>query len=230
MALLGQRAENEWVGMRCGIMDQLVSAAGKEGHAILIDCRSLQIEPVPLPPGLAVVVLDTGTRRGLVDSAYNERRQQCESAADFFQVRALRDVDPDRFQQVASQLDEPMRRRALHVVTENDRTLQASDAMRRGEVAALGVLMKKSHASLRDDFEVSSDALNTMVEIALAQPGCYGARMTGAGFGGCAMAIVDLAAAEPFAATVAETYQAATGNTPAVYVCQATNGAEVVAG
>ncbi len=228
MARLGQRAENDWVGMRCGIMDQLISAAGLADHALLIDCRSLTLEPVPLPPALAVVVLDTGTRRGLVDSAYNERRQQCESAAEFFHVKALRDIDPDIFQQASSQLEEPMRRRALHVVTENERTLQAADALRRSETTALGVLLKKSHASLRDDFEVSSDALNTMVELALAQPGCYGARMTGAGFGGCALAIVDLPVAQSFAANVAEQYQAATGNTPAVYVCRATNGAEVV--
>ena len=196
MAKLGQKAENQWVGVNCGIMDQLVSAAGREGHALLIDCRSLETEPVPLPAGVAVVVLDTSTRRGLVDSAYNERRSQCESAAKFFQVAALRDVSLDTFQQLSSGLDDVTRRRALHVITENDRTLQAVEAMRRGEVAALGVLMNKSHESLRDDYEVSSDALNAMVEIAQAHPACHGARMTGAGFGGCAVALVDAEAAE----------------------------------
>ncbi|HUT11553.1 MAG TPA: galactokinase [Thermoguttaceae bacterium] len=228
MARLGQRAENEWVGVNCGIMDQLISAAGKADHALLIDCRSLETQPVPFPPGVAVAVLDTGTRRGLVDSAYNERRAQCESAADFFQVPALRDVDPDLFQRLAQGLDDTTQRRAMHVITENDRTLQAADAMRRGEVRALGVLMNKSHESLRDDYEVSSDALNAMVESAQAHKACYGARMTGAGFGGCAMALIDAAAAEDFAEKTAAAYQEATGNTPAVYVCRATNGAEVV--
>jgi len=230
MAKLGQRAENEWVGVNCGIMDQLISAAGKADHALLIDCRSLQTQPVPFPPGVAVVVLDTGTRRGLVDSAYNERRAQCESAAHFFQVPALRDVDLDLFQRLAHDLDETTRHRAMHVITENDRTLQAAHAMRRGEVHALGVLMNKSHASLRDDYEVSSNALNAMVLSARAHDACYGARMTGAGFGGCAVALIDAAAADDFAEKTAATYQEKTGNTPAVYVCRATNGAEVVAG
>jgi len=230
MAKLGQRAENRWVGVNCGIMDQLISAAGKADHALLIDCRSLGTQPVPFPPGVAIAVLDTGTRRGLVYSAYNERRAQCESAADFFQVPALRDVDCDLFQRLAQGLDETTQRRALHVITENDRTLQAADAMRRGEVRALGVLMNKSHESLRDDYEVSSDALNAMVECARTHEACYGARMTGAGFGGCAVALIDAAAAEDFAEKTAAAYQQATGNSPAVYVCRATNGAEVVVG
>ena len=229
MALAGQTAENQWVGMRCGIMDQLISAAGQAGHALLIDCRSLGIEPVPLPPpGVVVIVLDTGTRRGLVDSAYNERRRQCEAVAERFQVRALRDVSSEMLAQQNGSLEATMLRRARHVVSENERTLEAVAAMRRGDVAALGALMEQSHRSLRDDYEVSSDALNAMVEIARVQPGCYGARMTGAGFGGCAMALVQAEAAETFAATVAPRYQAATGHTPAVYVCRATDGAQLV--
>ncbi len=228
MAKLGQRAENEWVGVNCGIMDQLVSAAGQEGHALLIDCRSLETQPVPIPDGVAVVVLDTSTRRGLVDSAYNQRRAQCESAAAFFQVPALRDVGLDLFQQLSSGLDETARRRALHVITENDRTLQAAEAMRRGEICALGVLMNKSHDSLRDDYEVSSDALNAMVESARAHRACYGARMTGAGFGGCAVAAIDAEAEDDFVASTAAAYQEKTGHRPAVYVCRPTNGAEVV--
>lgn len=230
MARLGQQAENAWVGMRCGIMDQLISAAGQAGHALLIDCRTLQIQPVPLPSGVVVVVLDTGTRRGLVDSAYNERRQQCEAVAALFQVPALRDVSSDLLRQRAGQLEATALRRARHVVSEDERTLQAVQAMRRGDVATLGRLMQQSHVSLRDDYEVSSDALNAMVEIALVQPGCYGARMTGAGFGGCAMALVQAGAAETFAATVAAQYQATTGHVPAVYVCRATEGAGLVSG
>jgi len=228
MAKLGQRAENKWIGVNCGIMDQLISAAGQADHALLIDCRSLQTESVPFPPGVAVVVLDTATRRGLVDSAYNERRSQCESAAEFFQVPALRDVPLELFAQVGNDLDDVTERRARHVVTENDRTLQAVEAMRRGEVAALGVLMNKSHESLRDDYEVSSDALNAMVECAQAHAACHGARMTGAGFGGCAVALIDAAAADDFVESTAKAYQEQTGHEPAVYVCQATDGAAVV--
>jgi len=230
MARLGQRAENLWIGVNCGIMDQLISAAGRAGHALLIDCRSLRTRPVPFPPGVAVVILDTATRRGLVDSAYNERRAQCEAAARFFDVPALRDVELDVFERLASGLDEPAQSRALHVITENSRTLQAVDAMERGELCALGVLMRKSHASLRDDYEVSSDALDAMVESAQAHPACYGARMTGAGFGGCAVAIVEAQAGDDFSQTVAADYQRKTAHTPAVYVCQPSNGAEVFAG
>jgi len=229
MARIGQRAENEWVGVNCGIMDQMISAAGKADHALLIDCRSLEAQPVPLPPGTAVVVLDTATRRGLVDSAYNERRAQCEAAARFFGVLALRDVSVAQFQAQADRLDDLTRRRARHVVTENDRTLRAAEAMRRGNAAGLGRLMNDSHASLRDDFEVSTDELNSMVACARREDACYGARMTGGGFGGCAVALVRAGAAQAFAASVIESYQTTTDISPNVYVCAATNGAEVVA-
>ena len=228
MAKLGQRAENKWVGVNCGIMDQLISAAGRAQHALLIDCRSLDTQPVPFPPGVAVAVLDTSTRRGLVDSAYNERRSQCEAAARFFGVSALRDVTMEQFQQMTGGLDDVTRRRALHVIGENDRTVQAAAAMRRGDAVETGRLMNESHRSLRDDFEVSSDALNVMVECASTHEACYGARMTGAGFGGCAMALIRADAAEDFVARTAVAYQQKTSHKPAVYVCQATNGAEVV--
>ena len=157
MASLAQRAENEWVGMKCGIMDQMISAAGRAHHALLIDCRSLETEAVPLPPEVVVVVLDTETRRGLVDSAYNERRAQCENAADFFGVPALRDVSISQFEARAHELDEVIRRRARHVITENERTLRAAEAMREADATELGRLMNESHVSLRDDFEVSSE-------------------------------------------------------------------------
>jgi len=230
MAKIGQRAENDWVGVNCGIMDQMISAAGVAGHALLIDCRSLETQPVPLPQGTAVVVLDTASRRGLVDSAYNERRTQCEAAARFFGVPALRDVSVAQFQAQADQLDDVTRRRARHVVTENGRTLQATEAMRRGDAAEMGQLMNASHASLRDDFEVSSDELNAMVACACRQEACYGARMTGAGFGGCAVALVRAEAAHAFADAVTAGYRATTGIAPNVYICTATNGAEVVQG
>jgi galactokinase len=226
MARLGQRAENGWVGVNCGIMDQLISAIGRAGHAVLIDCRTLEGQPVPFPRGTAVVVLDTGTRRGLVESAYNERRAQCEAAARYFGVKALRDVSLARFNDKAPAMDDLIRRRARHVIGENQRTLDAVEAMRRSEAVVLGRLMNQSHASLCDDYEVSSEALNTMVELALARSGCYGARMTGAGFGGCAVALVDAQIAESFAEAVTGKYRAQTGYIPSGYVCQATNGAE----
>jgi galactokinase len=228
MARLGQRAENEWVGVRCGIMDQMISAAGRAGHALLIDCRSLHTAAVPFPPETTVVVLDTATRRGLVDSAYNERRRQCESAALVFGVSALRDVSVGRFEAECSQLDETTRRRARHVVTENERTLQAADAMRRGDALSAGSLMNASHASLRDDFAVSSRELDIMVECGQAHPACQGIRMTGAGFGGCAVALVHRDQAKAFTSDVAARYEAITGITPILYVCAATDGAAVV--
>jgi galactokinase len=229
MARIAQRAENEWVGVRCGIMDQMVSAAGREGNALLIDCRSLETQAVPLPPGMTVVVMDTATRRGLLDSAYNERREQCEAAARFFGVPALRDVTAKSLAAKGLGLEETTLRRARHVVSENARTLQAADAMRRGDAEALGRLMSASHVSLRDDFEVSSRELDLMVECALRQAGCLGARMTGAGFGGCAVALARAEASQAFVDSVASDYRRVAGLEPRVFVCRAAEGAEVVA-
>jgi galactokinase len=239
MAQCGQQAESQWVGVNCGIMDQMISAAGKAGHALLIDCRTLESEPVPLPPGTAVVILDTATRRGLVDSAYNERRSQCEAAARAFGVAALRDVSVDQltaaggrpargFVSPITGLEETTYRRARHVVTENARTLAAADAMRRHDAVELGRLMVASHESLRDDFQVSSAELNAMVACASLEPGCYGARMTGAGFGGCAVALARSDLTQALAERVAACYRRATGLSASVYLCEATNGAEVV--
>jgi galactokinase len=227
LAKIGQRAENEWVGVNCGIMDQLISAAGVADHALLIDCRSLEMQAVPLPPDTVVVVLDTMTRRGLVDSVYNERRAQCEAAARFFGVPALRDVSVDQFLARANELDETTRRRALHVVTENARALQAAQVMLRGDAVELGRLMDASHISLRDDFEVSSNELNAIVVCAQREDGCYGARMTGAGLGGCAVAFVRTEGVDAFADNVSSCYEEETGLKPNVYVCTATAGATV---
>jgi galactokinase len=228
MAQLSQKAENLWVGVNCGIMDQMISATGKAGHAIVIDCRSLELAAAPLPKGAVIVVLDTNTRRGLVDSAYNERRSQCEAAAAFFEVKALRDITVGEFETRAGELTDVVRRRARHVVTENDRVLQARTAMQMGNLARLGELMYASHTSLRDDFEVSSDALNVIVECARQHSACYGARMTGAGFGGCAVALVKADAAEDFAAKTSACYEAETGKPATVYVSQASDGAGIV--
>ncbi|MBP7688226.1 MAG: galactokinase [Thermoflexales bacterium] len=228
MALLGQRAENKWVGVNCGIMDQMISATGQADHAVLIDCRSLELQTVPLPPETVVIVLDTATRRGLVDSAYNERRSQCEAAAHFFNVKALRDVSVEQFNARSDELDPITRRRARHVVTEDDRALRAVEVMRRGDAVELGQLMNACHVSLRDDFEVSSHELNVMVEAAQRRTECYGARMTGAGFGGCAVALVSADAADEFVRAVAADYQSVAGRAPNIYVCRATNGAEII--
>ena len=228
MARLGQRAENQWVGVNCGIMDQMISAAGRRDHALLLDCRSLEFELAPLPSGIVVVVLDTGTRRGLVGSAYNERRSQCEGAARALGARALRDATMDQLNAHAGSLEPVTLRRARHVISENARTVAAARSMSAGDAAALGALMDASHISLRDDFEVSSPALDVMVEEARPLAGCRGARMTGAGFGGCAVAVVDQECADSFALQVARAYRERTGNDPAVYVCRATDGAAVI--
>jgi galactokinase len=228
MAKAGRKAENSWVGVSTGIMDQMASAACQAGHALFLDCRSLDYENVPMPDGVSVVVLDTATRRGNVDSGYNERFKQCQAAAQHFGVKALRDVSPQELVEKGKGLDEVVYRRARHIVTEDQRVLDAIEAMRAGDVVRLGRLLDESHASMRDDFEITNEALNIMVTIARRQPGCYGARMTGGGFGGCAMALVDSRKNESFAATVANEYKAETGLTPSVYVCHASQGAEVV--
>jgi galactokinase len=227
MAKLCQHADNEWVGIKCGIMDQMISAAGQAGHALLIDCRTLESRPLPLPNNIMVVVLDTTTRRALVESAYNERRAQCETAARFFGVKALCDESLEQFEARSFELDELTRKRARHVISENARTLRAADVMQRGDARALGRLMNESHTSLRDDFEVSSRELNTMVDCARAVDGCLGARMTGAGFGGCAVALVAGDATEKFVNEVAVSYKGATALTPQIYVCQSADGASV---
>ena len=228
IALIAQKCENQWVGVSTGIMDQMISASGKEGHALLIDCRSLETEAIPVPEGTAVVVLDTGTRRELVTSAYNERRQQCETAARHFGVRALRDVTYEQFESGKAGLDDVVMRRAKHVITENERVMRAKQAMLDGNAAELGKILIAGHASLRDDFEVSGDALNAIVDAANEHPACYGARMTGGGFAGCAVALVDAAQVDSFVEAVTEKYTQRTPHTPAIYVSYATNGAEIV--
>jgi len=227
-ALLGHEAEDGWIGLHGGIMDQMVSLLAHPGHALFLDCRTLAFKRIPLPTGAAVAVLDTATRRGLVDSAYNERRSQCDAAAKLLGVRALRDVGEAQFSTRLAMLDKVTCRRARHVVSENGRVLQAVKAMRRGDSTALGRLLDASHASLRDDFEVSSLALDAMVEIARSQPGCYGARLTGAGFAGCAIALVEEARSAAFSFDVTREYEQAVGLKPAVYLTKASAGASIL--
>lgn len=227
MAQIAQHAENGWLGLQTGIMDQLISATGKADHAILIDCRSLALDELPLPSDCAVVILDTNTRRQLVGSEYNERRAQCQMAARHFEVAALRDVRLSQLQAEQAQLDALVYRRARHVISENARVLEARQALLAGDIVHLGTLFNASHASLRDDFEVTNDALNVIVTAAQNHPACYGARMTGAGFGGCAVALVDPTASVDFMAQVAERYAQHTSQTATLYLAHASNGASV---
>ena len=223
-----QRTENEWIGVSSGIMDQLIGAAAVAGHATLIDCRDLSLRHVPLPAAVKVVILDTGTRRGLVASAYNDRREACERVAKELGLRALRDLSADELE-LATGLDPADRRRARHVIAENARTLAAAEALVRHDVVEVGRLMRASHASLRDLFEVSSTALDAMVAAAEAAPGCLGARMTGAGFGGCAVALVAEAEVDAFTAAAGAGYENDTGNRAAIYVSIAGPGASAAA-
>ncbi|MDI7276092.1 MAG: galactokinase [Anaerolineae bacterium] len=234
VALIAQRAENLFVGMQCGIMDQFVSTLGQAGHALFIDCRDLSYRAVPMPGGACVVICDTMTRRGLVGSAYNERRQQCEEAVRILSsvipgVAALRDVTAEDLAHYGGLLPTVVRRRAAHVVSENARVVQAVQALEAGQGEVFGRLMDESHASLRDDYEVSSKELDLMVELARQVPGCLGARMTGAGFGGATVNLVREEAVPDFVDAVAARYQEATGLAPEITVSRAAAGAGILA-
>ena len=226
IARLGQRVENEVVGLPSGIMDQFISAGARAGHASLMDCRALTLTPVPLPEGVVVAVMDTRTRRVLVDAAYAQRRQACERATAQLGVAALRDAGLDDLAAIADPVD---RQRAHHVVTENRRTLDAAEAMHRGDSSGLGSLMDESHRSLRDGYEVSGPGLDAIVEIARTAPGCLGARMTGGGFAGCAVALVEEDHAEAFAQAVRDRYSYG-GHTARVWMCAPAEGVSVIEG
>jgi len=203
MARLGQQAENEFVGVSCGIMDQLASAASEDGHALLVDCRSLETRLVPIPVEASFVVMDTGVRRSLAGSEYNERRAACERAVKAIrmitpEVHALRDVDAALLERARGAMDEAAYRRAHHVVHEIRRPLDMADALNAGDLAAAGRLMNASHASLRDFYDVSSPELDAIVALAREHAVCFGARLTGAGFGGCAVALVASGGVEEF--------------------------------
>lgn len=229
-ALLCQRAEREYVGVNSGIMDQFISCLGQAGHALFIDTRSLEYEAAPLPSGVSIVVSDTNKTRGLVDSKYNQRRAECEEAVRLLQARrpeitALRDVSVEDFRRLESLLPEPVRRRARHVVTENERVIDAKLALNDGDIAGFGVLMDESHESLRYDYQVSCRELDALVQAARTVPGVFGSRMTGAGFGGSTVSMVAIGAVEEFKRTVAAKYTEATGMKSTIRVCQASDGA-----
>ncbi|WP_158784696.1 galactokinase [Pantoea sp. BAV 3049] len=226
IAVNGQEAENQFVGCNCGIMDQLISALGKKDHAMLLDCRTLGTRPVPMPEDIAVVIINSNFRRSLVGSEYNTRRQQCETGARFFTQTSLRDVDLNKFKAVENELDPVVAKRVRHVLTENARTLEAADALAKGDLARMGALMAESHASMRDDFEITVPPIDMLVDIVKATLGDRGGvRMTGGGFGGCVVALMPLDLVDTVKAAVADQYEAKSGIKETFYVCKASTGA-----
>jgi galactokinase len=228
-ALLGVQVEHRFIGIRTGVMDQMISALGRAGHALLIDCRSLDATPVPIPKGVTLMALDTGKRRQLVQSEYGQRREQCEEAARLLGVKALRDVTPEQLAAEADKLPEIIARRASHVVNENARTLAAVDALGAGDLKTVGRLLNESHASLRDLYQVSIRELDIMAELAQNTEGCYGARMMGGGFGGAVIALVQESAVSRLGESVAAAYNAATHLKAYIYTTRAGPGSSVEA-
>jgi galactokinase len=230
LAKLGQRAENQYVGVNCGIMDQFASACGVENRLLLLDCRSLEWETLALPEGVSIVVADTTVRRKLTSGEYNNRRAACEQAVQRLQtvlpgIRSLRDVSLSDFNRLADMLPVEVEKRARHVVEEIERTRQAIVLLQAGDVSRFGELMNACHASLRDLYEVSCLELDVMSEVAQSLTGCYGARLTGAGFGGCTVNLVAREQAEAFAQALAAGYESRTGLHPEIYICKASAGA-----
>lgn len=230
LAKLCQQAENEFVGMRCGIMDQFISCCGIEGCVLLLDCRSLAARPVRIDPRTRLVICNTMVHHELASSEYNLRRQDCERAVALLSgplggVRALRDVTPERLAERATLLPETVFRRARHVISENNRVLEAAAALEAGDLILCGRMMNESHASLRDDYEVSCPELDLMVELASGVEGVFGSRMTGGGFGGCTVSLVETGAVDRFAAIIGKAYRNATGLTPSIFCCSPGPGA-----
>lgn len=225
-ALIAQRAENEFVGCNCGIMDQLISALGLEGHAMLLDCRSLTYRDAPIPSDLAILVVNSNVTRGLVDSEYNLRRQQCEQVAEIAGKPALRDMDLSILEEVRQSLTEVQYKRARHVISENSRTVAALEALEANDIGALSQLMKGSHQSLRDDFQVTTKELDGLVEMidqVIGKTG--GVRMTGGGFGGCVVALVPSTSKQLVIEAVNSQYPKRFGLSADIYQCQASMGA-----
>jgi galactokinase len=232
-ALLGQKAENQYVGVNCGIMDQFASACGEQDRLLYLDCRSLEWHTLPLPNGVAIVIADTTVRRALTSGEYNKRRADCEEAvrllsAELPGIKSLRDVDGETFNRFADRLPERVQKRARHVVEEIERSQRVIPVLERGDMAEFGRLINDCHTSLRDLYEVSIPELDTMVEVAQSLPGCYGARLTGAGFGGCTVNLVEREQADAFSESLANGYESETGIHPEIYICSASNGAELV--
>jgi len=233
VAKMCQKAEHLYAGMRCGIMDQFISCHGRAGHALMLDCRSLDFQFLSIPPHLRLMVCNTMVRHEHASSGYNTRRQECE---DGFRVlaevlpgiRALRDVTVDDLENHSNCLSDVIYKRVRHVVTENDRVKNAATALEMGDIAEFGRLMADSHRSLRDDYEVSTLELDLMVELADGQEGMYGARMTGGGFGGCTINLVEAAHAPEVQQKLEQDYEARTGLRPTILICESSDGAETV--
>jgi len=231
IARLCRQAENSFVGARVGIMDQFVSCTGKAGHAILLDCRHLTYELAPVPEGIQLVVCNTMVKHDLATGTYNIRRAECEEGVQYFakwdpQVHALRDVSIDLLHQHASELPPTILKRCSHVVYEDQRTMDAAQAFRQGDLKRMGQLMRESHCSLRDLYEVSCSELDAMVESAQGLPGFIGGRMTGGGFGGCTVNLVEQQHAQQFAAQISARFNRLTGIPPQIYICSAEDGAQ----
>ncbi len=229
IAQIGQRAENRFVGCNCGIMDQLISAQGRADHALLIDCRSLVTQAVAMPSDIAVVIVNSNVQRGLVGSEYNTRRKQCEEAARFFAVKALRDVDLPTFAARSPGLDPLVARRARHIITDSQRAIELAETLKTGDLPRIGQLMADSHASMRDDFEITVppvDALVSIVKDALGNAG--GARMTGGGFGGCVVALTTQDRVAAVREAVDSRYRTISGLDASIYVCHASAGASIL--
>jgi len=233
LARVCQLAEHEYAGTRCGIMDQFISVFGRAGHALMLDCRSLEYSLLPLPKDVRVVICNTKVRHELADGEYNRRRADCETGVARLRqhtpsIKALRDATPQILERHKSELPEVVYRRCRHVISENERVLAAATALKAKDMHSFGKLMYASHASLRDDYEVSCDELDMLVEIASRVPGVYGARMTGGGFGGCTVNLVEAEAVSGFKMQVSQLYQAKTGKIPPIYICSAGTGAGLV--
>ncbi len=229
MALIAQRAENNFVGCKCGNMDQIISANGVKGHALLIDCRSLETEATPIPAGASIVIVNSLVKRGLVESAYNTRREQCEAAARHYGVAALRDIDAATLEANKAGLDETVYKRARHVVTENERVRAAVKALAAGDLVQMGVLMEASHVSMRDDFEITVPKIDQIVDIVKGVIGTEGGvRMTGGGFGGCVVALVPEAKVAAVKAALEQQYRSPEDKPATIYVCTAAAGAGVI--
>jgi galactokinase len=223
LAKIGQTAEHEFAGVRSGIMDQFASVFGTENHALFLDCRSLDWSPITLGSA-KFIICNTKTKHELADGEYNKRRADCEEAASLLGHKSLRDVSLAEFNQKSNILPERLQKRARHVITENGRVLDAVDFLQKNDLAQFGRLMNESHESLRDDYEVSSRELDLMVEIVRRQKGVLGARMTGGGFGGCTVNLLESDVSEDFVEKVSAEYQKITGISPEIYVCHVSNG------
>jgi len=225
-ALIGQQAENEFVGCNCGIMDQLISAMGQKNHAMLLDCKNLSFEDAPIPDDLTLFIVNSNVKRGLVDSEYNLRRQQCEQVAKYFGVSALREVNLGQLNLAKEHIEPVLFKRARHVISENARALDTLKALKNNDIATISVAMKESHASLRDDFEVTTKEMDGLVEIIDGVLGTNGGvRMTGGGFGGCVVALVPLTLVEQVEDAVNSKYEKEFSLKPSIYHCSATQGA-----